>query len=53
MHPIELLGHVGEMEACFGPFGDSVNSMHDRCVVCAERTIGSEIILSATDCTPT
>jgi hypothetical protein len=22
--PMELLGHVGEMEACFGPFGDSV-----------------------------
>jgi hypothetical protein len=27
--------------------------MHDRCKVCAERTIGSDIILGATDGTPT
>jgi hypothetical protein len=24
-HPMELLGHMGEMGAHFGPFGDSVN----------------------------
>ena len=28
-------------------------STHDRCTVCAERTIGLEIILGATDGTPT
>jgi hypothetical protein len=27
-------------------------SMQDRCMVCAERTIASEIILGATDGTP-
>jgi hypothetical protein len=24
-HPMDLLGGVGQMEAHFGPFGDSVN----------------------------
>jgi hypothetical protein len=24
-HPMVLLGDVGQVEACFGPFGDSVN----------------------------
>jgi hypothetical protein len=27
-------------------------SMHDRCTVCAKRTIGSEIVLDAPDSTP-
>jgi hypothetical protein len=27
--------------------------MQDRCIVCAEHTIGSEIILNALDGTPT
>ena len=31
------------------PFGDSVRSVQDRCVVCARRTIGSEIILDGPD----
>jgi hypothetical protein len=25
MHPMVLQGDVGQVEACFGPFGDSVN----------------------------
>jgi hypothetical protein len=25
LHPMELLGDVGEKEGHFGPFGDSVN----------------------------
>ena len=25
MHPIELLGDMGHVESCFGPFGDSVS----------------------------
>ena len=24
-HPIELLGDVGHVESCFGPFGDGVS----------------------------
>jgi hypothetical protein len=49
---MELLGGVGHVESRFGPFGDSVSSMHDRCTVCAKRTIGSEIILDTLDGTP-
>jgi hypothetical protein len=44
-----LLGDEAQMEACFGPFGDSANLLQDRCTVCAESTIGSEIILGAPD----
>jgi hypothetical protein len=95
MHPMELLDDEAQVEACFGPFGDSANLdaryvhglcqtyyrprnrfrctrlcsevmrlkrklisvrleivlilMQDRCTVCAEYTIGSEIILDAPD----
>ena len=41
-----------QLEARFGPFGDSANLDKDRCTVCTERTIGSEIILDAPDGTP-
>ena len=44
-----LLGDVGQVEARFGPFGDSVILTQDRCTVCTERNIGSEIILDAPD----
>ena len=90
-----LLCDVGQVEGCFGPFGDSVNlnarkvlglhrmyqghrnlfgctgwsskvtwvkwmldsvyfeivliSMQDRCMVCAERPIGLQIILGTSD----
>ena len=47
-----LLGDKANVEARFGPFGDSANLDVDRCTVCAERTIGSEIILDAPDGTP-
>ena len=47
------LGEEAQVEASFGPFGDSANLDADRCMVCAERTIGSEIILGALDGTPT
>jgi hypothetical protein len=49
-HPMVLLGDVGQVEDCFGPFGDSVTQ--DRCMVCVNCTIGLEIILDAPDCTP-
>ena len=47
-----LLGDEAQLEARFGPFGDSANLDIDNCTVCAERTIGSEIILDAPDATP-
>jgi hypothetical protein len=47
-----LLGDVGQMEACFGLFLDSAISTQDRCMVCVELVIGSEIILDAPDGTP-
>ena len=98
MDLIALLGDVGEVEARFSPFGDSINldaslvhSLHrtrnrlgsrfgctrwnskatwvmwklilllleivlllaqDRCTVCAECTMGMEIILAVPDGTP-
>jgi hypothetical protein len=51
-HPMDLLGGVGQMEAYFGLFGDSVNSTQDWCTVCAERAIGLEIISGTPDGTP-
>ena len=47
-----LLGDEAQLEACFGLFVDSANMMQDQCTICAERTIGSKIILDAADGTP-
>ena len=47
-----LLGDVDHVESRFGALGDVLVSVQDRCTVCAERTIGSEIILDAPDGTP-
>jgi len=52
-HPMVLLSDEAHVEARFGPFGDSANLDVDRCTVCAECTIGTEIILDAPDGTPT
>ena len=41
-----LLGDVAQVEARFGQFGDSGNR---RCMVCVERTIGSDIVMDALD----
>ena len=41
-----------QVEARFSPFGDSANLDASRCMVCVERTIGSDIILDAPDGTP-
>ena len=46
------LGDEAQVETRFDPFGDSANLDVDRCTVCAECTIGSEIILDAPDGTP-
>jgi hypothetical protein len=47
-----LLGDEAQVEACFGLFGDSVTLTQDMCMVCIERTIGSEIILDTPNETP-
>ena len=47
-----LLGDEAQVIAYFGLFRDSANLEQDRCMVCAERTIGSKIILDAPDGTP-
>jgi hypothetical protein len=52
MHPVELLGVVGQVESHFGSFGGVVSVGQDRCMVNAKHTIGSEIILDAPDGTP-
>jgi hypothetical protein len=44
---MKLLGDVGYLESRFGPFGDGVSSVQDRCIVCAKHTIGLEIISNA------
>jgi hypothetical protein len=46
------LGDEAQVEAGFNPFKDSAKLMQDRCTVCVERTIGSEIILDAPNGTP-
>ena len=47
-----LLGDEAQLEARFGLFGDVLILTQDRCTVCAEHTIGSEIILDTPDGTP-
>jgi hypothetical protein len=47
-----LLGDEAQVEAHFGPFGDSPFLTQDRCMVCAEHNIRSEIVLDAPDGTP-
>ena len=41
-----------QVEARFGPFGDSASLVVDRCTVCAERTIGSKNHLDTPNGTP-
>jgi hypothetical protein len=47
-----LLDDKAQVEARFGPFGDSANLTQDRCIVYTERIIGSEIVLDAPDGNP-
>jgi hypothetical protein len=44
-----LLGDEAQVEAWFGPFGDSTTLEHDWCMVCVKCTLGSEIVLEAPD----
>jgi hypothetical protein len=48
-----LLCDVGQVEARFGPFGDSVNiNAREVHFLCVKRAIGLEIILGAPNGTP-
>ena len=47
-----LLHDEAQVEARFGPLGNSANLDADMCMVCAKRTIGLVIILDAPNGTP-
>jgi hypothetical protein len=49
---MELLGDMGHVDSCFGPFGDGVSVREDRCTVCTKHTVGLGIVLDAHDGTP-
>ena len=49
---MELLGDVGHVETCLVRLEMVLLLVQDRCTVCAERTIGSDIVLDAPDGTP-
>ena len=46
------LGDEAQVEARFGLSDILLILTQDRCTVCVERTIGSEIVLDAPDGTP-
>jgi hypothetical protein len=50
--PMELQGDEAHVEARFSWFGDNVILTQYRCMICAKRTIVSEIILDTPDGTP-
>ena len=49
---MELLGDVGHVESRSVRLEMVLVLVQERCTVCAERTIGSEIVLDAPDGTP-
>ena len=49
---MELLGDVVMWNLIFIRLETVLVSVQDRCMVCAERTIGSEVVLDAPDETP-
>ena len=49
---MELLGDVGHVESRFVCLEMVLVLMKDRCTVCAERTIGLDIVSDAADGTP-
>ena len=44
---MEILGDVGLVESCFGPFEIVLVSVEDRCTVCAKHTTGLDIVFNA------
>jgi hypothetical protein len=47
-----VLGDEAQVEARFSPFRDCANLTQDRCMVCAEHTVGLENVLDSPDGTP-
>jgi hypothetical protein len=47
-----LLGDDAQFIARFSPFRDVLILTQDWCTICAERTMGSEIVLDAPNGTP-
>ena len=52
MRSMVPLGDEAQVEAHFGLSDIVLISKHDRCTVCVERTIGSEIVLDSPVGTP-
>jgi hypothetical protein len=48
-YPVKLFGNVAQMEARSVRLEIVLISTHDRCTVCAERTMGTEIFLAELD----
>ena len=48
-----LVGDVGQVESCFGLFGDGIISVEDRTTVCTDHTKGDEDINTNDASTPT
>jgi hypothetical protein len=49
---MDLLGDVGHVDIGLVYLGTVLVSVQNRCMVCSERSIGSEIVLDAPDGTP-
>ena len=49
---MELLGDVGHLKSRLVHLEMVLVLVQDRCTVCAERNIGSDIVLDAPDGTP-
>jgi hypothetical protein len=49
---MELLGDIGHLDSRSVHLETVLVSVQDRCMVCAKRSIGSEIILDTSDGTP-
>ena len=49
---MELLGDVGHVESCSVRLEMVLLLVQDRCTVCAQRTIGADIVEDAPDGTP-
>ena len=52
MHSMELIGDVGHVESRLVHLEMVLVLVQDRCMVCAKRIIGSDIVLYAPDGTP-
>ena len=49
MHPMVILGDVGQLESHLVRLEIVLILRQDRCTVCVEHTIGSEIVLDTPD----